>query len=48
LIVGDDEAAQGTVQIKWLISGEQTSLSQAALLSDTDGFLQQLHRDRPI
>ncbi|MFQ4137044.1 histidine--tRNA ligase [Nodosilinea sp. PGN35] len=46
LIVGDDEAVQGTVQIKWLASGEQTSLSQAALLSDTDGFLQQVQRAR--
>ncbi len=46
LIVGDDEAAQGTVQIKWLVSGDQTSLSQAALLSDIDGFLQQIQSAR--
>ncbi|MGB3137874.1 MAG: histidine--tRNA ligase [Nodosilinea sp.] len=46
LIVGDDEAAQGTVQLKWLVSGEQTSLSQAALLSDTDEFLRQIHGAR--
>lgn len=42
LIVGDDEAAQGTVQIKWLGSGEQSSLSQASLLLDKDGLLNQI------
>lgn len=46
LIVGDDEAAQGTVQLKWLASGEQTSLSQAVLLSDPDGFAQQIQSAR--
>ncbi len=44
LILGEDEAAQGTVQIKWLASGEQTSRSQASLLSDVDGLLQHLNR----
>lgn len=42
LILGDDEAAQGTVQIKWLKSGDQTSLSQADLLKDLAGLRQQL------
>lgn len=46
LIVGDDEAAQGTVQIKWLASGEQTSLAQAILLSDTTSFVQQIQTAR--
>ncbi len=32
LILGEEEAAQGTVQLKWLASGEQRSLSQAELL----------------
>lgn len=38
LILGDDEAAQGTVQLKWLKSGEQTSLTQAALLADVQSL----------
>ncbi|MEB3290722.1 MAG: histidine--tRNA ligase [Leptolyngbya sp.] len=42
LILGDDEAAQGTVQIKWLQSGEQTSLTQAALLADIESLRQKL------
>ncbi len=42
LILGDDEAAQGTVQIKWLKSGEQTSLTQADLLADGDALRQRL------
>jgi histidyl-tRNA synthetase len=42
LILGDDEAAQGTVQIKWLKSGEQTSLTQADLLADIDALRQKL------
>lgn len=42
LILGDDEAAQGTVQLKWLKSGEQTSLAQADLLADVDTLRQQL------
>lgn len=42
LILGDDEAAQGTVQLKWLKSGDQTSLSQADLLKDLAGLRQQL------
>jgi histidyl-tRNA synthetase len=46
LIVGDDEASHGTVQVKWLVSGEQISCSQASLLSDVDGFLQQIHNAR--
>ncbi|TVQ10882.1 MAG: histidine--tRNA ligase [Leptolyngbya sp. DLM2.Bin27] len=46
LIVGDDEAAQGTVQVKWLASGEQTSLAQVVLLSDPDGFVQQIQSAR--
>ncbi|WOD38608.1 histidine--tRNA ligase [Nodosilinea sp. E11] len=46
LIVGDDEATQGTVQIKWLTSGEQTSLSQANLLSSVDDLLQQIQSAR--
>lgn len=42
LILGDDEAAQSTVQIKWLQSGEQTSLTQADLLADIESLRQKL------
>jgi histidyl-tRNA synthetase len=42
LILGDDEALQGTVQIKWLGSGEQTSCGQRDLLQDLGAFQQQL------
>ncbi len=43
LILGEDEAAQGTVQLKWLQSGEQTSLTQAHLLADVDTLRQRLN-----
>ncbi|MFH7241464.1 MAG: histidine--tRNA ligase [Spirulina sp.] len=42
LILGDDEAAQGTVQLKWLKSGQQTSLTQAELLADVNALRQQI------
>jgi len=42
LVLGDDEAAQGTVQLKWLQSGEQTSLSQGELLNDLEGLQQKI------
>ena len=34
LILGDTEAEQGTVQLKWLNTGEQSELSQEALLNN--------------
>ncbi|MBD2427042.1 histidine--tRNA ligase [Phormidium sp. FACHB-1136] len=42
LILGDEEAAQGTVQLKWLQSGEQTSITQADLLTDVNALRQKL------
>ena len=42
LILGDEEAAQGTVQLKWLRSGEQTSITQADLLADVNALRQKL------
>jgi histidyl-tRNA synthetase len=42
LVLGDDEAAQGTVQLKWLQSGDQSSLSQPELLSDLEGLRQKI------
>lgn len=42
LVLGDDEAAQGTVQVKWLQSGDQSSCPQANLLADLASFKQQI------
>ncbi len=42
LVLGDDEAVQGTVQLKWLQSGDQSSYPQADLLTDLDTFKQQI------
>ncbi len=42
LILGDEEAAQGTVQIKWLSTGEQTTQAQSTLLADIPTFRQAL------
>ncbi len=38
LILGDAEADKGTVQLKWLASGEQTELIQAELTSQFEGW----------
>lgn len=45
LVIGDDEAAQGTVQIKWLRSGTQSAQAQADLLADLASFRQQLQTE---
>jgi histidyl-tRNA synthetase len=42
LILGDNEAETGTVQLKWLKSGEQSAIAQADLLSNPDKLRQQL------
>jgi histidyl-tRNA synthetase len=42
LIVGDDEAKNGTVQLKWLATGQQESLSQAALFTDLEKLRQRI------
>jgi len=42
LVLGDDETVQGTVQLKWLQSGEQTSLTQADLLKDLNQLRQKI------
>jgi histidyl-tRNA synthetase len=42
LILGDDEAATQTVQLKWLASGEQTAIGQATLLTQINEFRQQV------
>jgi histidyl-tRNA synthetase len=42
LILGEEEAVQGTVQLKWLKSGEQTTAAQTDLLADLARFKQQI------
>ncbi|HEY9880508.1 MAG TPA: histidine--tRNA ligase [Leptolyngbyaceae cyanobacterium] len=42
LILGDAETENGTVQIKWLQSGEQSELAQSALLGDVEGLRSQI------
>jgi histidyl-tRNA synthetase len=46
LILGDAEAEQGTVQLKWMQTQEQVSLSQAALLSQGQTLKEQLDRHK--
>ncbi|HEY9762297.1 MAG TPA: histidine--tRNA ligase [Trichocoleus sp.] len=46
LVLGDAEAENGTVQIKWLQSGEQSELAQSALLDDLEGLRSQLQAAR--
>ncbi|MBT9315987.1 histidine--tRNA ligase [Leptothoe spongobia] len=38
LILGDAEAVEGTVQLKWLSSGEQAEMPQSALLDQADSL----------
>ncbi|MGG6266684.1 histidine--tRNA ligase [Leptolyngbya sp. AN03gr2] len=42
LVLGDAEAENGTVQIKWLKSGEQSAIAQSELLENVDRLRQQL------
>ncbi|NJM56674.1 MAG: histidine--tRNA ligase [Synechococcales cyanobacterium RU_4_20] len=42
LVLGDAEAEAQTVQLKWLTSGEQFSLSQVELLEDVEGLRSRL------
>lgn len=42
LILGDDEAASNTVQLKWLKTGEQSALTQPDLLAQTETWRQQI------
>jgi histidyl-tRNA synthetase len=46
LILGDAEAQAQSVQLKWLSSGEQTSLDQAALLMKPENLKQQISMHR--
>ncbi len=42
LILGDDEAANGTVQLKWLTTGEQQALTQTRLLEQVEHWREQI------
>ncbi|MBW4487551.1 MAG: histidine--tRNA ligase [Trichocoleus desertorum ATA4-8-CV12] len=42
LILGDTEAENQTVQIKWLVSGEQQAIAQAELLNSPDELKQRI------
>jgi histidyl-tRNA synthetase len=48
LILGEDEAAQGTVQLKWLATGEQSAQSQAALLENVADLAAQVQAARAV
>ena len=49
LILGDTEAENQTVQIKWLVSGEQQAIAQADLLNNSDELRRRIaeFRTRP-
>jgi histidyl-tRNA synthetase len=47
LILGDEEAQNQTVQLKWLATGEQTAMTQADLLANPDELRQQLQTPNP-
>ena len=42
LVLGEEEAANQTVQLKWLASGEQKAMTQADLLATTDELRRQM------
>jgi histidyl-tRNA synthetase len=42
LVLGEEEAEAGTINLKWLASGEQTSLVQAKLLDSAEALHQQI------
>ncbi len=46
LILGDTEAENKTVQLKWLKTGEQTSIDQAELIGNSDPLRRQLSEFR--
>lgn len=46
LVLGDAEAEAGTVNLKWLVSGEQEAIAQADLLQDAHRLRQALEQGR--
>jgi histidyl-tRNA synthetase len=43
LILGDEEAENQTVKLKWMVSKEQQAITQAELLAMTDELRQQIN-----
>jgi histidyl-tRNA synthetase len=43
LILGEEEAANRTVQLKWLATGNQAAIAQTQLATQTDELRQQIH-----
>lgn len=48
IILGDEEAAAGTCQVKWLKSGDQEAIAQSALLQDPEALRQRLNAFRTV
>ena len=46
LILGDEEAANQTVQLKWLATGNQSAIAQSQLFAQTDELRQQIHASK--
>lgn len=46
LIVGDEEAANQTVQLKWLATGNQAAIAQSEFSALTEELRQQIHASR--
>lgn len=46
LILGDSEAADQTVQVKWMAQGEQSMMAQADLLQQVEELRSQIQRSR--
>ena len=46
LILGDEEAANQTVQLKWLATGNQAAIAQSQLFATVDELHQQIHASR--
>jgi histidyl-tRNA synthetase len=44
LVLGESEAENRTVQLKWMVSKEQSSLTQAELLSQAEVFRKELEK----
>jgi histidyl-tRNA synthetase len=48
LIVGDEEAATQTVQLKWLATGDQSAIAQTQIPTLTEELRQQIHASRML
>ena len=48
LILGDEEAANQTVQLKWLATGNQAAIAQSQISTLTEEFRQQIHASQTL